>query len=35
VEEQRAALARGAVEIRSVERRQVFVGGKPVGTPFE
>jgi hypothetical protein len=35
VEEQRAALARGAVEIRPVERRQVFVGGKPVGMPFE
>lgn len=36
---QRAALkpgfAAGAVEIRTVPRRQVFVGGVPVGEPFE
>lgn len=30
-----AGLASGAVEIRKVERRQVFVGGEPVGDPFE
>ncbi|MGL4441318.1 MAG: hypothetical protein ACRCUE_18840, partial [Bosea sp. (in: a-proteobacteria)] len=28
---QAAALAAGQVEIRTVERRQVFVGGEPVG----
>jgi hypothetical protein len=32
---QAAALAAGQVEIRTVERRQVFVGGEPVGQPFE
>ncbi len=32
---QSAALAEGQVEIRTVERRQVFVGGEPVGEPFE
>lgn len=30
-----AGLARGNVEIRPVERRQVFIGGVPVGEPFE
>lgn len=30
-----AGLKSGAVEIRKVERRQVFVGGEPVGDPFE
>ncbi|WP_420138554.1 DUF4153 domain-containing protein [Sphingomonas sp.] len=29
------AVGRGDVEIRTVPRRQVFVGGKPVGDPFE
>ena len=33
--EQRAALEQGRVEIRNVQRHQVFVGGKPVGVPFE
>jgi len=30
-----AGLNAGAVEIRKVERRQIFVGGEPVGDPFE
>ena len=30
-----AALARGEVDIRPVRRRQLFVGGVPVGEPFE
>lgn len=30
-----AGLTSGAIEIRKVERRQVFVGGEPVGDPFE
>lgn len=30
-----AGLKAGAIEIRQVERRQVFVGGVPVGDPFE
>lgn len=29
------AMRRNQVEIRAVERRQVFVGGRPVGEPFE
>lgn len=29
------AMSRDQVEIRTVERRQVFVGGRPVGDPFE
>lgn len=33
--EQRQALEQGRVEIRTVQRQQVFVGGKPVGLPFE
>lgn len=33
--EQQAAVARGEVEIRTVARRQVHVGGRPVGEPFE
>ena len=33
--EQREALEQGRVEIRDVQRQQVFVGGKPVGLPFE
>lgn len=32
---ERAAIDRGAIEIRPVTRRQVFVGDKPVGDPFE
>jgi len=32
---QATALAAGQVEIRTVERRQVLVGGEPVGQPFE
>ncbi|WP_343519148.1 DUF4153 domain-containing protein [Sphingomonas sp.] len=28
-------LAQGAIEIRKVERRQIFVGGEPVGEAFE
>ncbi|WP_442679347.1 DUF4153 domain-containing protein [Sphingomonas sp. ASY06-1R] len=31
----KAALDRGDVEIRTVPRRQVFVGGQPIGEPFE
>jgi hypothetical protein len=30
-----AALRRGAVEVRQVPRRQVFVDGEPVGDAFE
>ena len=33
--EQNAALARGEVEIREVRRRQLFVGGAPVGQAFD
>lgn len=29
------AIAAGKVDIREVRRRQVYVGGKPVGAPFE
>lgn len=29
------AVESGPVEVRKVERRQVFVGGRPVGRPFE
>jgi hypothetical protein len=29
------ALSRNQVEIRTVERRQVFVGGRPVGDPID
>jgi hypothetical protein len=32
--EQRRAIAAGEVELRTVQRRQVFVDGKPVGSPF-
>lgn len=35
VKAQADAFAAGKVEIRSVARRQVFVGDKPVGDPFE
>jgi hypothetical protein len=35
LEGQREALEQGRVEIRNVQRQQVFVGGKPVGMPFE
>jgi hypothetical protein len=35
IRQQRAATDSGEVEIRSVQRRQVYVGGKPIGTPFE
>lgn len=31
----KAALAAGKVEVRPVAARQVFVGGVPVGDPFE
>ncbi len=30
-----AGFRSGAIEVRSVSRRQVFVGGRPVGSPFE
>lgn len=30
-----AGLKAGAIEFRKVERRQLFVGGEPVGDPFE
>jgi len=30
-----AAVRSGSVEVREVRRRQVFVGGEPVGQPFE
>ena len=32
---ERAGVMSGAVEVREVKRRQVFVDGKPVGTVFE
>lgn len=32
---QRAAAERGEIEVREVKRRQIFVGGKPVGDVFE
>lgn len=32
---ERGAIDRGHIEIRPVPRRQVFVGGDPVGQPFE
>lgn len=35
VRAQRQAYQSGQVEIRDVTRRQLFVGGKPVGDPFE
>lgn len=31
----RDALRKGAVEVRSIERRQIFIDGEPVGEPFE
>lgn len=31
----RAAAGRGEIEVREVKRRQIFVGGQPVGEPFE
>ncbi|HEY4545399.1 MAG TPA: DUF4153 domain-containing protein [Pedomonas sp.] len=34
-QQQAAALKAGQVEIRPVARRQVYVGGQPVGPPFE
>jgi len=30
-----AGFGRGAVEVREVPRRQLFIGGEPVGEPFE
>lgn len=33
--EERNAAERGETEVREVRRRQIFVGGKPVGEPFE
>lgn len=33
--EQKAGVAKGAVEIRTVTRRQVFVADRPFGEPFE
>jgi hypothetical protein len=35
LQQQRDATARGEIEIRTVQRRQVFVGGQAVGEPFE
>lgn len=35
IDEQRQAIERGEVEVRAVQRQQAFVGGKPVGVPFE
>ena len=32
---QRRAIASGQVEIRDVTRKQLFIGGRPVGQPFE
>jgi hypothetical protein len=32
---QAAAIARGDIEVRTVERRQVFIDGKPVGQNFD
>ena len=32
---ERAAVVAGRVEVRAVQRRQVFIGGKPAGAPFE
>jgi hypothetical protein len=32
---QRTAALRGDIEIRPVERRQVFIGGEPAGAVFE
>ena len=32
---QAAAIRSGSVDVRNVERRQIFVGGEPVGAPFE
>ncbi|HEX8401901.1 MAG TPA: DUF4153 domain-containing protein [Allosphingosinicella sp.] len=32
---QRAAVGAGQIEIRPIQRRQVHVGGKPIGMPFE
>jgi hypothetical protein len=31
----KAAIGQGKVEIRPVERRQLFIDGKPAGQPFE
>lgn len=31
----RAAIERGEIEVRTVERRQVFVAGEPIGVDFE
>ncbi len=31
----RQSFERGDIEIRKVESRQIFVGGEPVGEPFE
>ena len=31
----KAGLASGAIEVRTVPRRQLFVGGVPIGEPFE
>jgi hypothetical protein len=35
LEQERTGIDRGEVEIRDVKRRQIFIGGKPVGSPFE
>jgi hypothetical protein len=35
IQRQRRAADRGEVEIRTVQRRQVYVGGEPVGVAFE
>ena len=31
----KAALEAGKVEVRTVPRRQLFIGDEPVGEPFE
>lgn len=35
IEEQRKAVEQGRVEVRSVQRRQIYVDGKPIGVAFE
>ena len=31
----RAAVARGDVEVREVTRRQLYIGGEPIGSTFD
>ena len=35
LDEQRAAIERGDIEIREVKQRRLFIGGKPEGQPFD